>query len=96
MLSKTRKENRNFRMRTAVLKHAVADVQGIIFPPQAGQGKVKLNFSKGDLDQKIKFPNSRRCETLGETAWVFIESLLLKVSKSRLEKLLSKNWFTSN
>lgn len=64
--------------------------QGVVFPPQAGQGKVNLNFSKGDLDQKIKFPNSRHCETMGKIVWVFIESLSLEVSKSRLEKLLSK------
>lgn len=44
----------------------MVDRQGIVFPPQAGQEKINLNFSKGDLDKEIKFPNSRHCETLGE------------------------------
>ena len=68
VLSERRKENRSLRrMRTAAFKHA-ADVQGIVFPPQAGQ-EVNLNFSKGDLDQKVRFPNFRHCETLEEIAW---------------------------
>lgn len=90
MLSKIGKEKRRFRLRTTALKHAMVDRQGIVFPPQAGQEKINLNFSKGDLDKEIKFPNSRHCETLGEIVWLFIESLSLKVFKSRLEKLLSK------
>lgn len=70
MLSEARKESRRLtRTRTAVLRHAAGDEQGIIFPPQPGQGEVNLKCSKGDLDQKVKFPNSRHCVTLEELAW---------------------------
>lgn len=69
MVSEVRKESRRLtRTRTAALRHAAGGVQGIIFPSQAGQ-EVNLKCSKGDLDQKVKFPNSRHCETLEELAW---------------------------
>ena len=71
VLGEMRRESRRLRRkRTAAFKHAAGDVQGIVFLPQAGQGEVNLNCSKGDLDQKVKFPNSRHCETLEEMiAW---------------------------
>lgn len=70
VLSEMRKENRKLRRTsTAALKHAAAAVHGIVFPPQTGQGEVNLNCSKEDLDQKVKFPNSRHCETLEKIAW---------------------------
>lgn len=70
VLSETRKKNRRLRRtRTTALKDAADDGQGIVLPPQAGQGEVNLNCSKGDLDQKVKFPNFRHCETLEEIAW---------------------------
>ena len=69
-LSEMRKKNRRLRKtRTAALKYAADDVQGIVFPPQAGQGEVNLKCSKGHLDQKVKFPNLWHCETLEEVAW---------------------------
>lgn len=89
VLSEMRKENRKLRRTsTAALKHAAAAVHGIVFPPQAGQGEVNLNCSKEDSDQKVKFPNIVR--HWRRLPGVLIESLLLKVSKSRLGKHLSK------
>jgi len=64
-----RKQNRRLkRTRTAALKDAAADVEGIVFPSQAGQ-EMNFNCSKGNLDQKVKFPNSMHYETLEEIAW---------------------------
>lgn len=38
-------------------------------PPQAGQGGANLGCSKGDLDQKINFPEPRRREAPEEPLW---------------------------
>lgn len=49
VLSKTRKENRRFSMRTAALKHAVADEAGNSLSTTGRTRKTELKFQQGRL-----------------------------------------------